>query len=56
MLAAIVLLAIGEVFNIGGGSRVVLAEVINIMEQIVGHPIKKNFVEQARGNALPYQC
>lgn len=51
LLAAIVPSAIGEVFNIGGGSRVVLAEVINIMERIVGRPIKKNFVEKARGDA-----
>ena len=51
LLAAIVPLAVGEVFNIGGGSRVVLAEVINIMEGIVGRPIKKNFVEKARGDA-----
>ena len=51
LLAATVPLAVGEVFNIGGGSRVVLAEVINIMEQIVGRPIKKNFVEKARGDA-----
>ncbi|MGD1809408.1 NAD-dependent epimerase/dehydratase family protein [Dapis sp. BLCC M126] len=43
--------AVGEVFNIGGGSRVVLAEVINMMEEIVGHPIKRNFVEKARGDA-----
>lgn len=51
LLAATVPLAVGEVFNIGGGSRVVLAEVINIMERIVGRPIKKNFVEKARGDA-----
>ncbi|NEP07184.1 MULTISPECIES: NAD-dependent epimerase/dehydratase family protein [unclassified Okeania] len=43
--------AVGEVFNVGGGSRVVLAEVINTMEEIVGRPIKKNFVEKARGDA-----
>ncbi|MDJ0514846.1 MAG: GDP-mannose 4,6-dehydratase [Trichodesmium sp. MO_231.B1] len=43
--------AVGEVFNVGGGSRVVLAEVINMMEEIVGRPIKKNFVEKARGDA-----
>ncbi|MEM1169879.1 MAG: GDP-mannose 4,6-dehydratase [Cyanobacteria bacterium P01_H01_bin.35] len=43
--------AVGEVFNIGGGSRVVLAEVINMMEEIVGRPIKRNFVEKARGDA-----
>ncbi|NEQ36337.1 MAG: NAD-dependent epimerase/dehydratase family protein [Okeania sp. SIO3I5] len=43
--------AVGEVFNVGGGSQVVLAEVINMMEEIVGRPIKKNFVEKARGDA-----
>ncbi len=43
--------AVGEVFNVGGGSRVVLAEVIDAMEEIVGRPIKKNFVEKARGDA-----
>ncbi|NEP78366.1 MAG: NAD-dependent epimerase/dehydratase family protein [Okeania sp. SIO3B3] len=51
LLAATVPEAVGEVFNIGGGSRVVLAEVINMMEEIVGRPIKKNFVEKARGDA-----
>ncbi|MCL2938308.1 MAG: GDP-mannose 4,6-dehydratase [Trichodesmium sp. MAG_R02] len=51
LLAAIVPLAVGEVFNIGGGSWVVLAEVVNMMERIVGRPIKKNFVEKARGDA-----
>ncbi|GGA13433.1 NAD-dependent epimerase/dehydratase family protein [Okeania sp. KiyG1] len=51
LLAGTVPEAVGEVFNIGGGSRVVLAEVINMMEEIVGRPIKKNFVEKARGDA-----
>lgn len=51
LLAGKVPEAVGEVFNIGGGSRVVLAEVINMMEEIVGRPIKKNFVEKARGDA-----
>ncbi|MDY6805498.1 MAG: GDP-mannose 4,6-dehydratase, partial [Cyanobacteriota bacterium] len=43
--------AVGQVFNIGGGSRVVLTEVIDTMEQIVGRPIRRNFVEAARGDA-----
>lgn len=43
--------AVGEIFNIGGGSRVVLAEVIDTMEEIVGYPIRRNFVETARGDA-----
>lgn len=43
--------AIGEVFNIGGGSRVVLTEVLDTMEQIVGRPIRRNYVEKAMGDA-----
>ena len=43
--------AVGEVFNIGGGSRVVLAEVLETISQIVGKPIKCDRVEQARGDA-----
>ena len=43
--------AVGQIFNIGGGSRVVLTEVIDTMEKIVGRPIRKNFVEKARGDA-----
>ncbi len=43
--------AVGEVFNIGGGSRVVLADVLDTIEQIVGHPIKKNYIEKAKGDA-----
>lgn len=43
--------AVGQIFNIGGGSRVVLTEVIDTMEKIVGRPIRRNFVEAARGDA-----
>ncbi|AFY52856.1 nucleoside-diphosphate-sugar epimerase [Rivularia sp. PCC 7116] len=43
--------AVGEVFNIGGGSRVVLKEVLEIMEEIVGKPIKRNYIERAMGDA-----
>lgn len=43
--------AVGEVFNIGGGSRVVLAEVLDTMEAIVGQPIKRNHIERAMGDA-----
>lgn len=49
--AAIVPAAIGEVINIGGGSRVVLAEVIETMEKIVGRPIHRNHIETALGDA-----
>lgn len=51
LAAAIVPEAVGEVFNIGGGSRVVLAKVLDKMEEIVGHPIHKKYVEKARGDA-----
>jgi nucleoside-diphosphate-sugar epimerase len=43
--------AVGEIFNIGGGSRVVLTEVLDTMEEIVGKPIKRNHVEKAMGDA-----
>ncbi|MFB2920552.1 MULTISPECIES: NAD-dependent epimerase/dehydratase family protein [Aerosakkonema] len=43
--------AVGEVFNIGGGSRVGLMEVLDTMEKIVGRPIRKNHIEAAKGDA-----
>ena len=43
--------AIGQVFNIGGGSRVTLLELLEIMEQVIGHPIKKNYINKVAGDA-----
>ena len=43
--------AIGEVFNIGGGSRVTLIELLTMMEQIMGQSIRKKYIEQAAGDA-----
>jgi nucleoside-diphosphate-sugar epimerase len=43
--------AIGEVFNIGGGSRVTLIELLDMMEQVVGLPIGRNYLENAVGDA-----
>ena len=43
--------AVGEVFNIGGGSRAVLAEVLAEMEAIVGQPIRRNYLDKAKGDA-----
>lgn len=43
--------AVGEPFNIGGGSRVTLMELLEIMEQVMGQPIRKNYVEKAKGDA-----
>ncbi|MDZ8078657.1 MAG: NAD-dependent epimerase/dehydratase family protein [Nostoc sp. DcaGUA01] len=51
LAAAIAPAAVGEIFNIGGGSRVVLAEVLDTIEQIVGKPIKRNYIEKAMGDA-----
>ncbi|MBE9217179.1 GDP-mannose 4,6-dehydratase [Plectonema cf. radiosum LEGE 06105] len=51
LAAATVEAAVGEIFNIGGGSRVVLKEVLETMEEIVGKPIKRNHVEKAMGDA-----
>ncbi|MEM7593479.1 MAG: NAD-dependent epimerase/dehydratase family protein [Cyanobacteria bacterium P01_A01_bin.83] len=43
--------AIGEAFNIGGGSRVTLMELLGIMEEVIGQSIRKNYVEKAKGDA-----
>ncbi len=43
--------AVGEAFNIGGGSRVTLKQTIEIMEKIVGHPIRINYMETSKGDA-----
>lgn len=51
LAAATIPEAVGEIFNIGGGSRVVLAEVLDTMEQIVGKPIRRNHIETAMGDA-----
>ncbi|MBR8834060.1 MAG: NAD-dependent epimerase/dehydratase family protein [Stigonema ocellatum SAG 48.90 = DSM 106950] len=51
LAAATVPEAVGEIFNIGGGSRVVLKQVLETMEKIVGLPIKRNHIEKAMGDA-----
>jgi nucleoside-diphosphate-sugar epimerase len=51
LLAATVPDAVGEIFNIGGGSRVVLTEVLDTIESIVGQPIRRDHVGQAMGDA-----
>ena len=43
--------AIGEIFNIGGGSRVFLSEVIAEIETIIDTPLVKDYLEKARGDA-----
>lgn len=43
--------AVGEAFNIGGGSRVTLIELLDIMEQVMGRSLRRNYVEKAKGDA-----
>lgn len=43
--------AVGEVFNVGGGSRVTLMKLLEIMERVIGHPIKKDYIDRAAGDA-----
>ncbi len=43
--------AIGEMFNIGGGSRVVLNEVLDTIDAIVDKPIKRDYQGRAMGDA-----
>jgi UDP-glucose 4-epimerase len=43
--------AVGEIFNIGGGSRVVLTEVLDMISEIVGKPLQRNYIQTAEGDA-----
>lgn len=43
--------AVGEVFNIGGGSRVTLIELLAIMERVIARPIRRNHLRRAVGDA-----
>jgi len=43
--------AAGEIFNIGGGSRVALIDVIETLEHVTGCPVQRQYVENARGDA-----
>jgi nucleoside-diphosphate-sugar epimerase len=51
LLAGSVPEAVGQMFNIGGGSRVVLMDVLATMEEIVGQPIKRDHKGLAMGDA-----
>ncbi len=43
--------AVGEPFNIGGGSRVALRDVLDKMEGVTGKPIQPQYVARAKGDA-----
>lgn len=51
LAAAAVEDAIGEVFNIGGGSRVALTEILATIETIVGQPLRRDILNAAMGDA-----
>ena len=51
LAAAVVPEAVGEVFNIGGGSRVVLLDVLDTMEKVISKPIERLHQGLARGDA-----
>jgi nucleoside-diphosphate-sugar epimerase len=51
LAAATIPEASGKVFNIGGGSRVVLADILDTMESIMGKPLQRNYIENAKGDA-----
>ena len=40
----------GEVFNIGGGSRIPLIETIHILERITGKKAKIEYIEKQKGD------
>ena len=41
---------VGEVFNIGGGSRISVNELIKIMEDIIGKKARRKNVEKQKGD------
>jgi len=41
---------IGEVFNVGGGSRISINEVINLLRSITGLKVKVRYIEQQKGD------
>ncbi|MBD2773237.1 NAD-dependent epimerase/dehydratase family protein [Iningainema tapete] len=51
LAAATIPEAVGEIFNIGGGSRVVLTQVLDTLAEIVGRTVKINQIEKAMGDA-----
>lgn len=51
LVAAASPVAVGEIFNIGGGSRVALAQVLDTIEQVVGQPLRRHYIENAIGDA-----
>lgn len=43
--------AVGQVFNIGGGSRITINQVIELLERIVGKPARVRYLPSQKGDA-----
>ncbi|MEM1366460.1 MAG: NAD-dependent epimerase/dehydratase family protein [Cyanobacteria bacterium P01_H01_bin.15] len=43
--------AIGEAFNIGGGSRAILLDVLDQIDAVIGEPLKREYIGRAKGDA-----
>lgn len=42
---------VGEVINVGGGHRVSLIEVLDVIERVVGRPVERKFTPPMKGDA-----
>ena len=42
---------VGEVLNVGGGHRVSLTEVLDVIEKVVGRPVERRFTDPMKGDA-----
>ena len=43
--------AVGQVFNVGGGSRITVNQVIQLLERIVGKPARARYLPSQKGDA-----
>ena len=41
---------VGEVFNVGGGARVTVGQIIKVLEEIVGDKVKLKYIGQQKGD------
>lgn len=42
---------VGEVINVGGGHRISLLEVLDVIDEVVGHAVERRFVAPMKGDA-----
>lgn len=51
LAAATAIGAVGEVINVGGGHRVALIDVLDVIDDIVGRPVERTFTAPMKGDA-----